>query len=307
MSLDLPTISVIITCYSEGELIREAVESVMAQTISPLEILLINDASPDELTNQVCQDLKKQKKVDLIQHTTNGGTAAARNSGFELAQGDIIVPLDADDLLPQDAIASIQTAFSESPEIEFVYGQYWRESQKGKPQLICPDDISLSQMLRAKKYRLSTNWTLLGTAPLRRTTWESAGKYDVKFENSDLHDVEFWIRVLSSHPHYQLIDKPIYTWRKYLGRNSRQVTPLAWARVAEKHFDIYVQHGLTYRAYELLLLANKWLHKEEEIRKYTNALRSQIDIKSLRFSMILALLLPTRVIRILGTLIQRQR
>jgi glycosyltransferase involved in cell wall biosynthesis len=307
MSQTVPSISVIITCYSEGSLIYEAVESALKQSPPPQEIILVNDASLDKETNRVCHDLDQNPMIRLIVRSQNGGPSVARNDGFQAAQGEILVLLDADDLLPDNALANIQAAFAQSPSLGFVYGNYIRESKIGQCEFVNPGDISLKKMLRSKPFRASSQWSLIGTTPLKRSLWQAVGEYDTAFETQDLHDVEFWIRVISSGCDYQYIPSCIYHWRKYLGNNSRKVTPEAWYRVAKKHIQIYAQEDLKYRAYELLLLGSKWANHRDEIKQYSKGLISCIAKGKFQISTFIALLLPVWMLQILARRMQSKR
>ncbi|NJM65391.1 MAG: glycosyltransferase [Acaryochloris sp. RU_4_1] len=307
MSPTAPTISVVITCYSEGALLYEAVESVLKQSQPPLEIILVNDASPYPETNQVCQDLAHNPLIRLIKRSQNGGPSGARNDGFQVAQGEILVLLDADDLLPEDALAKIQSTFAQSPSLGFMYGNYLREDQAGNCKIVNPGDISLKRMLRAKKLRVSSQWTLIGTTPLKRSVWKAVGGYDPEFEVQDLHDVEFWIRVISSECDYQYIPDCIYHWRKYLGSNSRKVTPEAWYRVAKTHLQVYTKVGLAYRANELLLLGSKWSNRTQEVKQYSQQLIKLIPRGKFQLSTLIVLLIPTWLLQQLAKRMQHKR
>ena len=249
-------ISVVITCYKEGYLLLDAVHSVFLQSLPPLEIILVRDASNDVETKQACHALLTDDRVDLIELQENKGPSVARNVGFSAARGEILVPLDADDRLPENALKCIQSAFLRFPEAGFIHGSYIRQDSIKHSQQVLSVDISLSNMLRAKPFSLSSNWTLIGTAPLRKSLWEELGRSDPSLGASDLHDLEFWLRALALPCQHFAIPEVIYIWRKYLGSNSRKVTPLSWYRIADKHFDTYKSLGLDYRAYELLLLGS---------------------------------------------------
>lgn len=302
-------ISVVITCYREGELLLDAVESIQKQTLPALEIIIVNDASSDKTTNQICRKLEKLPNIKVIWQSTNGGPSVARNVGFSQAQGDILVPLDGDDQLPQGALAAIDAGFKTMPEADFVYGAYVRQDRPDQPgQLIsATGDIQLSQQLAAKPWSLSTNWQLLGTTPLRKSAWATVGGYDVDFGVKDLHDVEFWIRVLATGCCYVTIHEPIYIWRKYLGSNSGQVTPYAWYRIAKKYFDVYEAVGLKCRAYELLLLGSKWLGHFQEIQQYSQAIWNLLGKGQTQFSTIVSLAIPSSLLRWLATQAQQNR
>jgi glycosyltransferase involved in cell wall biosynthesis len=307
MSQAAHSISVVITCYTEGSLIYEAVESVLRQSQLPQEIILVNDASPDEETNRVCHNLDQNPMIRLIVRSQNGGPSVARNAGFQAAQGEILVLLDADDLLPENALANIQAAFAKSPSLGFIYGNYIRESKAGQHELVTPGDISLNKMLRSKPFRASSQWSLIGTTPLKRSLWQAVGEYDTAFETQDLHDVEFWIRVIASGCDYQYIPSCIYHWRKYLGNTSRKVTPEAWYRVAKKHIQIYAQEDLKYRAYELLLMGSKWNNHSDEINQYSKELINCIAKGKFQLSTFIVLLLPVWILQILARKMQHKR
>ncbi len=222
----------------------------------------------------------------------------ARNTGFEVASGEILVPIDADDILPIDALRLIEAAFKNDPELSFIYGSYIRKNKAQSEGIkINADDISLEIMLRAKRFSLSSNWKLFGTTPLRRSLWESLGGYDPRFGVKDLHDVEFWIRAIASGGKYTNIPEVIYIWRKYLGNNSRLVTPMAWYQIAEKYFDIYQSIGLEYRANELLLMGSKWLNRD--LDTYSQRLWKSLLSGQIHFSTLVAIALPRQLLKLL--------
>ena len=85
-----------------------------------------------------------------------------------LQKGEILVPLDADNILPTDALKLIGAAFRNNPELSFVYGSYLRQDKAESAGIkVNPNDISLAIMLKAKNFSLSSNWKLLGTKPLK--------------------------------------------------------------------------------------------------------------------------------------------
>ncbi|PZD72432.1 Poly-beta-1,6-N-acetyl-D-glucosamine synthase [Acaryochloris thomasi RCC1774] len=302
------TLSVIITCYSEGDLLHEAVQSVISQSKTPLEIIVVNDSSTDPETIKACRTLDANPLVTVINRHENGGTSAARNDGVQAATGDICLMLDGDDLLPPEALSTVQNVFDQHPAAGFIFGDYLRQDNPQQPaQCITPGQPILSYQLKARPLSLSSNWTLLGTSPIKRKLWQSVGGYDLNFGVQDLHDVEFWVRVLATGCSYAYAPQPIYLWRKYFGSNSRQVTPLAWYRLAESHFDIYCASGLEYRANELLLLGSKWMYQTEKIQYYGGALFQNIRQGQYQFSSFLALMIPAGVLQLFSEYKRRNR
>ncbi|MGL5871928.1 MAG: glycosyltransferase family 2 protein [Xenococcaceae cyanobacterium] len=306
--MNLNNISVVITCYSEGKLIFDAVNSALNQSQLPCEIIIVNDASKDTNTIEACKQLEQYPNIQVIWRSQNGGPSIARNDGFKVAKCEILVPLDADDILPINSLKSISNTFQKYPDAGFVYGYYFRQDRAtSKGVIVNPGEISLKSMLQAKRFSLSSNWKLLGTTPLRRSLWESVGEYDSSFGVEDLHDVEFWIRAMASGCSYYPISSVIYTWRKYLGSNSKRVTPLAWYRIAQKYFSIYQQLDLEYRAYELLLLGSKWLDREKESQLYSQKLLHCLSQGKLQLSTLISLGISTKTLRSLTELATQTR
>ncbi|WP_448563169.1 glycosyltransferase family 2 protein [Trichothermofontia sp.] len=305
MTCQYPEISVVITCYHEGELLREAVESIRQQTGQPREIIIVNDASPDAVTNQVCHELGAEPDIKIIWRSQNGGPSIARNAGFAAAQGSILVPLDADDLLPPQALSHIHQAFTQHPDAGFIYGSYIRQDHPRQERLVLATPISIASMLRARRFSLSSNWTLIGTAPLRKSLWEAVGYSDPALGIEDLHDLEFWLRAMALPCQFYPISDVIYIWRKYLGKNSRQVTPMSWSRITQKHFQIYQNIGLEYRAWELQLLASKWAGETRDRKLYYQSLWRCIRQGSFQFSTWIILLTPAPIFRLLAHWVKR--
>jgi len=297
MATQYSDISVVITCYREGDLLREAVNSVRQQTGHPGEIVIVNDASPDESTNQVCRQLEAEDGIRVVWQAENGGPSIARNAGFAAATGEVLVPLDADDILPPEALAHIHRAFAQYPQAGFIYGSYIRQDHPQDQQRVAAAPISLTSMLKARPFSLSTNWTLIGTAPLRKWLWEAVGQGDPTMGAEDLHDLEFWIRAMALPCEFYPVSEVIYIWRKYLGSNSRQVTPMAWYRVAEKHYGIYQKAGLAYRANELLLLGSKWMGDRAQMHHHGKAVRRCMQRGQFQFSTWVIWLIPSRLLR----------
>lgn len=93
----LPLISVIIPVYKVEAYLTACVESVLAQTYQNIEIILVDDGSPDRCP-ELCDDLAVRDSRVRIIHKKNGGLSSARNAGIESAQGEYLAFLDSDDL-----------------------------------------------------------------------------------------------------------------------------------------------------------------------------------------------------------------
>lgn len=99
----MPAISVIIPVYKVEPYLDACVSSVVGQTFSDLEILLVDDGSPDRCPELCDAWAKKDPRVRVI-HQENGGLSAARNTGIEAAKGEFLAFVDSDDMLEPDAL-----------------------------------------------------------------------------------------------------------------------------------------------------------------------------------------------------------
>ena len=81
----MPEVSVIIPCYNQGQYLHEAIDSVLGQTFSDLEIIVVDDGSSDPATREIL-DVLNRTATRLLRRE-NGGLAAARNSGINAARG----------------------------------------------------------------------------------------------------------------------------------------------------------------------------------------------------------------------------
>lgn len=101
-------ISIIITVYNGEKYLRECVESVISQTRKPFELILVDDGSNDD-SGRICDEYKEKYSFAIrILHIHNQGALLARRIGFQASQGDYILFVDADDMLREDAVESLE-------------------------------------------------------------------------------------------------------------------------------------------------------------------------------------------------------
>lgn len=96
-------VSVIVPVYNVGVYLKECINSIINQTYTYLEIIIINDGSTDESFDICSEFSEKDDRIKLISQA-NSGVSVARNSGLKLAKGDYVCFVDADDILEKDSI-----------------------------------------------------------------------------------------------------------------------------------------------------------------------------------------------------------
>ena len=97
-------VSVIIPTYNRAETIEASIKSVLNQTCSDLEVIIVNDCSTDNTAEIVTQIINKDSRVSYIRLTTNMGACVARNKGIELAKGEYVAFQDSDDVWNKDKL-----------------------------------------------------------------------------------------------------------------------------------------------------------------------------------------------------------
>ena len=113
MIQQIPEISVIIPVYNVERFLRQCVDSVLTQTYTNLEIILVDDGSPDGC-GRICDEyVKKDKRVKVI-HKQNGGLSDARNAGMDIATGEYLLFIDSDDWIENDTIELLYGNMSRS-------------------------------------------------------------------------------------------------------------------------------------------------------------------------------------------------
>ena len=97
--------SVIVPVYKVEEYLPSCIESILGQTFSDFELILVNDGSPDRCP-EICDSYKEKDSRIKVVHKENGGLASARRAGIKVAKGDYVFNLDSDDLIENDTLES---------------------------------------------------------------------------------------------------------------------------------------------------------------------------------------------------------
>lgn len=122
---DFITVSIVIPVYKVAAYIGDCLESVWRQTYPSLEVILVNDATPDDSMAQAAlwiEKLRGRFEVKVVNHEQNRGLSAARNTGMKEATGDWIYFLDSDDEITPDCIELMVAEVVKHPDVDFVIG-----------------------------------------------------------------------------------------------------------------------------------------------------------------------------------------
>ena len=109
----MPAISVIIPVYNMGPWLRDCLESVLAQTFTSFECILVDDGSTDD-SPQICDHYAKKDDRFRVIHKANGGLSSARNAGLDDAAGEYIAFVDSDDVILPDYLKILYEALHQN-------------------------------------------------------------------------------------------------------------------------------------------------------------------------------------------------
>lgn len=201
-----PRVAVVIPCYRQAEFLPATVASVCAQTYEDLEIIVVDDGSPDD-TAEVTQRLiaaHPGRRIRLLRQS-NQGLSATRNNGIAATAAEYILPLDADDLLSPGFVEDCVAALDARPEVSIAYGS-----------LRYFGDIDEFHVPSAYDFvRLTTGNLFPCTALFRRRAWEDAGGYDEAL--TSFEDWDFWLSCGELGHLGVLVPRPVFYYRKRPG------------------------------------------------------------------------------------------
>lgn len=106
--MDIPQISIIIPIYNTEKYLSRCLDSILTQTYTNWEAILVDDGSPDNC-GKICDEYTLKDKRFKVIHQENSGVSAARLNGFKLCSGEYISFLDSDDTLPQNALEKLKS------------------------------------------------------------------------------------------------------------------------------------------------------------------------------------------------------
>ena len=124
-------ISVIVPVYNIERYLNKCLNSIVAQSLKEIEIIIVNDCSLDNSLKIIERYMKKDKRIILINKIKNEGLTSARNSGLEIAQGKYILHIDGDDWIEQDYLKDMYET-AEKYKADMVVSDFYFDYENEK-------------------------------------------------------------------------------------------------------------------------------------------------------------------------------
>lgn len=200
-----PVVSAVVPCYDSAPYLRETFASLEAQTLSALEIILVDDGSTDGTSDIIAELIAGSGRIVRTVWQANAGLAAARNRGVGLARGRYIMPLDADDLIAPETLEACVSALDADPDVSIIY--FDREEFGDVAALWPAGSFALDRLRYFNQLSYCTLY--------RRSLWEALGGYRTNVTGLD--DWDFWVNAAACGFQARYIPEPFLKHRKRAG------------------------------------------------------------------------------------------
>ena len=247
-------ISIIVPCYLQAQYLEEALQSVLDQTYNNWECIIVNDGSPDNTEEVAHEWLEKDARFKYI-YKENGGLSSARNKGITIANGEFILPLDADDRIGANYLLLAMDVFQKDPDVKVVYCQAEKFGE----------EEGVWQLSTFSIFDLALHNMIFCSAVFKREDWKFAGGYDINMIYG-LEDWEFWIAILKNGGDVKRIESVSFYYRIRKNSMARIINKedriFSEKYVMKKHYDFFLAN------YDLLNKSRKQIEHSLKSEKF---------------------------------------
>ncbi|MCP4991055.1 MAG: poly-beta-1,6 N-acetyl-D-glucosamine synthase [Colwellia sp.] len=198
-----PSVSILLPCYNEGENVDETISFLIKQNYPDYEIVAINDGSKDD-TGERLDRLARQCSSLIVAHQPNQGKAAALNHALSCARGEILVCIDGDALLDENAVKWMVSHFINSPQVGAVTGNprvRTRSTIVGKLQT--GEFSSIIGLIKRSQQLYGTIFTISGVVcAFRRSAIEYVGNWSTDMVTEDI-DITWKLQIAGWQVRYE--------------------------------------------------------------------------------------------------------
>ena len=210
-----PLVSVLMPAYNAEKFVKEAIDSIVAQSHNNWELLILNDASTDR-THEIISGFN-DSRIKIFQHSENQGYLLSCNELFEKAEGEFITFLDADDTCTENRLSLCLQEFRDNPELDFLTTDHQRMSESGS--VISRNSVDVDY----EKYAKDPNYNptiCCATIFVRRDLVQKVGGYRDFFKEIGGEDY-FWLWELSQVGKGEHVDAEFYGYRTHVKQSSK--------------------------------------------------------------------------------------
>ena len=188
-----PRVSVVVPCYRYGHFLPDAVASALDQEDVDVDVLIVDDASPDDSAAVAHALADRDPRVRVLVHEENAGHIRTYNDGLAEVDGDYVVLLSADDRLPRNALTRAVSLMEHHPSVGLVYGfpQSFTDEPPSQSDRVRSWSVWPGHDWLAHLSRRGGNVIMSPEVVLRREAWAELGGYDPRLPHSA--DLAAWL------------------------------------------------------------------------------------------------------------------
>lgn len=216
---DAPMVSVVIATCNRAHLLRQAIESVLAQDYPNFEVIIVDDSSTDGTPEVIAEIEAEHDRVRSVRLPHNSGASAARNTGIRAARGPLIAFLDDDDTWLPGKLTAQVNALQAHPESALCYAKALSGSPEGiattRPYVGTDRGRSGDNFENQLRYHAIKTPTVI----VRAEVLEEVGLFDEKLPTAE--DTDLFLRITLRHP-ATYVHEPVAVVREHPGRMTRE-------------------------------------------------------------------------------------
>lgn len=235
-----PLVTVIVPHFNLGRYLPETLASIDRSTYAPLEVVVVDDGSTDPLSRAVFRACGGERR--RLVEKPNGGLASARNAGLAVARGELVLPLDADDLVDPGYVGAAVAAHARDPTVAFVgcYAGFFRAR---------PGDLGGRGYVPLGLHPPSLllgNYASTCSAVIRRDAIEAVGGYDESWPSYE--DWDLWCSMAEHGMRAAILPEPLFHYRvrsrSMVRTTAAQRDVELRSRMIRKHRALAGEHGV---------------------------------------------------------------
>ncbi|MEL6588854.1 MAG: glycosyltransferase family A protein [Bacteroidota bacterium] len=209
-----PKVSVVIPTYKRTAYLEKALISVVGQTFTDFEVLVVNDYPPFRDTVEEVVAKIGDSRIKLIHHEQNGGESQSRNTALAVAKGEIVALLDDDDVWKPKFLERSVEVHDANPRVGIVYTgllQFWDDNILGQKEIAPPArPADTTAAMLAGKFVLASS----SIVSLKKEVFDECGLFDTSLPS--LADWDMWLRISFKYD-IQPLDESLVYYRHHLG------------------------------------------------------------------------------------------
>lgn len=242
----MPKVSIIVPVYNTEKYLCECVDSILSQTLTDLEVILVDDGSADS-SPVICDGYAERDKRVKVIHQANAGLSAARNCGLNIATGEFVAFVDSDDFIDENMYSAMVTvAEEENAPLVICSGFYYSNVHKNR---ISHEQNMKIQSESSAKFVSDWLWASNETTVLFTVVWNKIYQReffaeDLRFEDLRIHeDEEFSTRLYLKDFRVAFVDEAFYYYRA----NQQSITYKSFSKNNLCMLDVLLKRSQIYR------------------------------------------------------------